>query len=180
MIQTYPELYESIPSGIYTITNLINKKVYVGSSINLKRRFLSHKSLLKRNIHHSKKLQNSFNKYGLENFEFKIIEKGCWFKFLIVREQYWINFYNSFKNGYNEWPFARTALGRKWTDEQRQNFKEKTRGRQCRLGHKHTEETKAKMSKYNLSREPPPHTLQINGERFSIIEAVKKFGTVDY
>lgn len=60
---------------IYNIVNKINGKVYVGQTKNTKKRATSHKYMLNKGIHHSKYLQNSFNKYGIENFEFSIIEE---------------------------------------------------------------------------------------------------------
>ena len=61
-------------SGVYVITNLINKKIYIGSSIDIKVRWSNHKSELKRGVHNNKYLQNAWNKYGEENFKFEILE----------------------------------------------------------------------------------------------------------
>lgn len=60
-------------SGIYCIENLISGKKYIGSSINCERRFRSHKSALRRNVHRNPHLQLAWNKYEEENFSFKII-----------------------------------------------------------------------------------------------------------
>ena len=57
-------------SGIYAIKNLINNKMYIGSTSDFKSRCRSHRTLLNRNKHFNKHLQNSVNKYGLSNFEF--------------------------------------------------------------------------------------------------------------
>jgi group I intron endonuclease len=59
--------------GIYRIINKTNNKIYIGSSVNILSRFSKHKSLLKHNKHDNDYLQNSYNKYGLENFLFEII-----------------------------------------------------------------------------------------------------------
>ncbi|MEQ8172689.1 MAG: GIY-YIG nuclease family protein, partial [Candidatus Eremiobacterota bacterium] len=59
-------------SGIYCIINRVNQKIYIGSAKNLKDREKQHFSLLKNNKHVNKYLQNSYNKHGYENFEFKI------------------------------------------------------------------------------------------------------------
>lgn len=61
-------------SGIYQIRNIINKEIYIGSSINLEKRKSVHFSLLRSGKHHSIKLQRAFNKYGKENFKFEILE----------------------------------------------------------------------------------------------------------
>ena len=60
--------------GIYKITNLVNNYFYVGSSVNIGSRFSNHRSTLRHNRHINPKLQNAWNKYGENNFEFKIIE----------------------------------------------------------------------------------------------------------
>ncbi|WP_417063869.1 GIY-YIG nuclease family protein [Kamptonema animale] len=46
-------------SGIYLIQNTLDSKVYVGSSIDIERRWCDHKNLLSRSKHHSKHLQNA-------------------------------------------------------------------------------------------------------------------------
>ena len=61
-------------SGIYKWVNLVNKKIYVGSSIYLSDRKYSHLICLKKNCHQNIHLQSAFNKYGEQNFKFEIIE----------------------------------------------------------------------------------------------------------
>ena len=62
-------------SGIYKIVNKVNGKYYVGSSVNIRTRWNNHRNLLTHRRHKSPKLQAAWDKYGKENFEFKIIEK---------------------------------------------------------------------------------------------------------
>jgi hypothetical protein len=49
---------------------------YYGETTNLQARKSSHKSLLKRNIHPNRNLQNDLNHFGLEAFEFSILYSG--------------------------------------------------------------------------------------------------------
>lgn len=60
--------------GVYLITNLINNKVYVGISTDLKTRIKKHYHSLCNNAHHNDYLQKSVNKYGLNAFSIQILE----------------------------------------------------------------------------------------------------------
>ena len=59
--------------GIYSILNKINNKCYIGKSTQIETRWTSHKYYLNKNKHNNKHLQNSWNKYGENNFEFYIL-----------------------------------------------------------------------------------------------------------
>lgn len=61
-------------SGVYGIKNKITKKVYIGSSKDLQRRFLKHFNELFHNRHRTKLLQQDFNKYGIDSFDIIIYE----------------------------------------------------------------------------------------------------------
>lgn len=88
---------QKINSGIYVIKNLINNKVYIGSSKNLTRRKNRHFLELKKQIHHNNYLQNSYNKYGKTAFVFHILEYVEYVedvKDLINCKQWWIDMCN--------------------------------------------------------------------------------------
>ena len=59
-------------SGIYYIKNIINNKLYIGQSIDVYSRLSRHKTDL-RGGRDSKHLQMAYNKYGEDNFEFKML-----------------------------------------------------------------------------------------------------------
>lgn len=87
----------------YSITNLINNKKYCGITKDIHNRYLKHKRELKNGCHHSIKLQNAVNKYGLDNFVFKL-EGEKDFDNIIEAYEYekiFINKNNSYKDGYN-------------------------------------------------------------------------------
>jgi hypothetical protein len=96
-----------IKQGIYKILNLINGKFYIGSTNYLPSRKSQHFSLLKKNKHTNTHLQRSFNKHGIENFKFEIIEQ-CDICNIIEKEQYWIDL---LKPTYNIRKIAQSNLG---------------------------------------------------------------------
>lgn len=61
-------------SGVYAITCVFNKKVYVGHSMSIKKRWALHRNKLRRNIHTTPHLQAAWNKYGENMFTFSILE----------------------------------------------------------------------------------------------------------
>jgi group I intron endonuclease len=105
-------------SGIYQITNLVNNKFYIGSSTNLYKRFHGHKSKLINKNHPNIKLQNSINKYGINNFKFEVLAI-CPKEYIIKLEQF---FLDSLKPTYNISPTAENNLGCK--HKRRSNIKE--------------------------------------------------------
>lgn len=118
-------------SGVYKIINLVNKKVYIGSSKNLVNRSTNHRKHLSDGKHSNKHLQSSYNKYGGSNFLFEVIE---YCDNYVEREQYWMDLLKSYnpKNGYNKRIKAETNNGR--------------------LGYKMSEEWKQNISKRQLAR----------------------------
>lgn len=90
-------------TGIYKITNLINGKSYIGQSADIKRRWRNHKSCCTNtnNRQHNNELYLDMYKYGLDNFNFEILEE-CSKEQLLEREEYWINECKTYEFGYNK------------------------------------------------------------------------------
>ena len=132
-------------TGIYKIVNIKTKKIYVGSAVDIVSRWVTHKHGLINNFHHSKKLQNSYNKHGIENFIFEIIEE-CPREMLIEREQYWLDTLKSVDDGYNVCPKAGSSLGRKHSDNTKKKIGLKSKGRI------HSRERNKKISEANKGR----------------------------
>lgn len=80
-------------SGIYLIKNIITNQNYVGSSYDIKNRWRQHKWYLKNNKHNNTYLQNSWNKYGEQSFEFSTIIY-CSIDELLEKEKQHIYEYN--------------------------------------------------------------------------------------
>lgn len=95
--------------GVYRIYNILNNKSYIGSSVtSIENRLKRHFSMLNKGNHHSKKLELAWKKYAVENFKTEILEsfeiKDI--RFIRKREEFWIEKFNSFHNGYNSIPTA--------------------------------------------------------------------------
>lgn len=89
--------------GIYKITNKQNNKIYIGKSQNIEQRWQYHIYNYKTKTEWNKPLYKAFRKYGIDNFSFEIIEEINPYnnKEADKKEKYWINYYDSFNNGYN-------------------------------------------------------------------------------
>ena len=94
-------IYPKVPV-IYKIVNKINNKIYIGQTIEFRKRMSHHYAALSKNRHCSLYLQNSFNKHGVDNFYIEIIEE-CTLVNICLREQYWIETLKSYDKelGYN-------------------------------------------------------------------------------
>lgn len=86
---------------IYRIVNFVNSKCYIGQTIDHNRRSYEHFASLKRQDHHSRKLQYAFNKYGRQSFYVEVLESDIPSIKSTEREKYWIEYYDSFNEGYN-------------------------------------------------------------------------------
>lgn len=86
---------------IYKITNQINGKIYIGkTNRTIQERFEEHcRDYLKRK-NEKRPLYSAMKKYGIHNFSVEQVEK-CTLNEVEAREKYWIEFYGSFKYGYN-------------------------------------------------------------------------------
>ena len=90
---------------IYKITNNINGKCYIGQTIKApQERWKEHqRHAYGTHINdQNKALYRAIRKYGLENFSFEVIQDNIQdYQELDEAEIYWINYYDSFVNGYN-------------------------------------------------------------------------------
>lgn len=85
--------------GIYKISCCQEPLVYIGSSINIKKRWKQHEATLNCQKHHNHRLQLSWDAYGSDSFTFSVLEITTMQK-LLCKEQYWID-YVGFSNLYN-------------------------------------------------------------------------------
>jgi group I intron endonuclease len=150
---------------VYKIVNSLNGKLYVGASASgAEVRWQQHRQNLRTQIHHSDHLQKAWNKYGGENFKFKILEvvENSTPKLLQEKEQYWMDFYDAANplKGYNICPKAGTTLGRKQSEEAKAKISK------ANMGHPVSERTreitrqKNKGNKYNLGKIRTPEQIE--------------------
>ena len=87
--------------GIYKITNKITGKSYIGQSVNIATRWSAHKSTSRaEETLDGNELHKDILTLGIDNFSFEVIEETTVDK-LDEREIYWIQYYDTFYNGYN-------------------------------------------------------------------------------
>ena len=66
---------DKMSAGVYKMENKKTGVIYIGCSTQLKRRFRDHKNNLKKNKHKNGLLQEAYNQYGLDVFEFEVIKE---------------------------------------------------------------------------------------------------------
>lgn len=146
--------------GIYGIQNIITKKIYIGSTINLYNRWSVHISDLKLEKHYNTKLQEDFNTYGEKNFKVIQLEEVWLEEFLLERENYWIFYYKD--NCYNTFNADHSTI----VDEQfRKNCSERFKSENN------------PMRKYNIdfSGEKNPHYGKKHSEEtLKLLSSLKK------
>lgn len=103
--------------GIYEIVNRVNGKRYVGSSVDIRARWMTHLRELRKGTHHAQHLQRSFNKYGEDSFEMNTLLE-CDRDDLIDYEQ--IEMDEGYD--YNSSPTAKNNLGFKLSEETKERY----------------------------------------------------------
>lgn len=163
-------------SGIYKIINKTNGKYYVGSSVNIKRRWKHHKYHLRKNLHCNKHLQNAWNKHGESSFDFVVIEEVL-AENIIQIEQTHLDLAKQEKDKcYNECfnsegkislsearkkNISLALRGKVRTDEQKQRMSESRRGEKHYNFGKHLSQShKDKISQAEKGRVFSPEHLQ--------------------
>jgi group I intron endonuclease len=140
--------------GIYKILNLLTGHFYIGSAtMDFARRFRQHRSDLKLGKHRNIHLQRAYNRDGVSNFEFQIVEiLDLSDKEILEREQWYLDQ----SPHYNIALIAgHSAKGRKATPEQRAHLSKSLKGRKAwNKGIEFSEESRAKMSKSMKGRVP--------------------------
>ena len=122
---------------IYKITNKINGKVYIGQTIRpVEYRFNRHINDAMHNILNTH-FARAIRKQGPDQWQFEVIDNAETQEELNQKEQYWIRYYNSVEEGYNETDAITKCGGNTYqskTEQEMEEIKEKIR--QTKLGAK--------------------------------------------
>lgn len=137
-------------SGIYQILSIKKpERIYIGSAVNMKKRWEKHLADLRNNRHHSIKLQKHCSKYKSDDLIFIILEP-CLPEFLITREQHYLD---EMKPWFNIATIAGSPMmGRNHSIKSKEKIGKASRGNKYCLGLIHSDETKKKMSEASLLR----------------------------
>lgn len=115
---------------IYKITNQKNGMVYIGSSIEVERRWRQHKeaSINEKDHHYNYPLMIAFREFGIANFTFEVIDTLPDYQAMIKAEHDWIVKENCVvPNGYNQTyqtdsPMFDPAIAKKMSDTKREKY----------------------------------------------------------
>lgn len=139
---------------IYKITNKENGKMYIGQTINsIEDRWHRHCSDAMNNILDTH-FARAIRLYGIDNFSYEIIDTASTQEELTAKEQYWIRYYNSVNEGYNETDATYKSGGntyKKKTEEELKVIKEKIS--QSKLGGNNPNATGVKCRNINTNEE---------------------------
>lgn len=133
--------------GIYKIVD-VNGKTYIGSAVNIEKRWDKHEYDLNRNNHCNIHLQRAWNKYGAQYFTFSIVEIVEDSYDLVLQEQKYLDLlFQNYESSefYNICSVAGSLLGYKHTDESRAKNSLLRTGNTNALGHELTSGHKAKV-----------------------------------
>lgn len=101
--------------GVYIITNLGTADTYIGSSINIARRWSDHRWELLNKRHKNALLQAAYDHDGLNAFAVATLEVVEQIEYLVVREQHYLDL---LKPSYNEGKIAVRAPYRTWRSDE--------------------------------------------------------------
>jgi group I intron endonuclease len=184
MTYEFPPLVElKSEPGVYMIRLLLDKRAYVGSSVNVRKRVQNHVSALRRGKHHSDHLQRAWDKYGEDYFEFFAV--GYYPRpELLEQEQYWLDTYTCAFNASRDasrpshTPESIAKMRAKCAEAwQRPEHREKMASlRQfipTRAGTKATAETRAKLQEVHRAKH---RTVEAFGQLWSVKELAEAYG----
>lgn len=165
-------------SGIYTIENITNSKLYVGLSTDVCWRLRQHRIELKAGIHRNYYLQNAWNKYGEKSFRFELlveIEE----EYLYSEEHYWCTLLqvHDRRYGYNRQATNPNGKSVKVSEETRRKIGATNRKIRELHPYKVTDEVKKIISRSSIERWKGEEyrNAVVNGVREKLSKKVYKY-----
>jgi group I intron endonuclease len=117
-------------SGVYLILNTLNSRIYIGSAIDVQKRWKEHRGTLRKGTHVNRHLQRAFSKYSEAAFEILMLEYTLPHKdALMMREQHYLDWLQPFgSDGYNICRKAGSVLGVKRSLKHREQIRQRMIG----------------------------------------------------
>jgi group I intron endonuclease len=115
-------------SGVYEIRHIPTGRRYIGSAVHYGKRKKLHLTQLRHGKHHNRYLQNAWNKYGEDQFEFRLL-LVCDAAMVLDYEQRCMD---GLSPEFNIAPTAGSALGVKHTEKFRETLCKKARARRAK------------------------------------------------
>lgn len=178
-------------SGVYLIKNIINRKIYIGSSLNVNKRINKHFAELRRGKHYNILLQRTYNKYGESSFIYGLLEDNLSSNIIVNKEQYYLDLYQPYNPdiGFNICEKAYTTLGYKHSEEtkKKMSIDRKNNGEKyAKYGKDHhmygktySEETKRKMRMNHADHKGEKSSLAKLNEN-KVLEIRRLYATGEY
>lgn len=170
-----------IVSGVYTITNLKNNKIYVGETFDVHRRLKSHKNDLINARHGNIHLQRAFDIDGLNLFIFELLESYP-ISICPAMEHYWCNILKTHDPNFGYNIRLTTTLGKvgKHSDESKRKLSLAHTGKIISIetrknmslaqlkrdnagGQYRSPEAKLKIAQTNISRQKTVYQYALDG-----------------
>lgn len=152
--------------GVYKITNTQNKMTYVGQTIRtFQKRYYDHKSKLNNGTHSNRYLQNDWDKYGEDVFEFSVVEviEDCDIDMIDAVEIKYVKRYRDENLSYNILDGGSGFHGGVTSEEAKRKIGEINR--MLNLGKKHSEDTKRKMSESHMGKHHNKDNYKLTNEQ---------------
>lgn len=135
-------------SGVYAIVDTTDGRTYIGSSVDIPRRFRQHKRMLNLGKHANAHLNRAWAAHSPEAFYFKIL-LFCAPDQVLTYEQRAIEAFDAVVRGFNQLPVAGSTAGRKHTEAARAKMSE------AHIGRITTERARENMRRGQANRPPP-------------------------
>jgi group I intron endonuclease len=135
--------------SIYRITNTVNQKVYIGKTGDIRKRWRSHICASRRpnDIRRYSVIHRAMSKYGVDNFTFEVIYQSKDHDHILNEmEPLFITAYKMYGVGvYNLTDGGEGRLGHKPSEETKAKMRVHSIGNKFAIGYKHTDEARRKI-----------------------------------